>query len=238
MNWNIDERVALLNLPLPPELQVMISNELRKADMEEYKAEHKKNMKSTFILIGDVNHLHLGELPTHGIFSDRDIKRDEMGLDLIMNYSKYKFTDETYDAGLEFLSSGQLLENVAQAKRFKDKWQHFKLQDGTDDTIVAKYDGRIVVPTGAIDRVLGELMEAPNTMAFGRDKLFKRAAEVFIGISRCDVVVYLQCNHTNQLHQPIHKIKVKKPIRARKPHEWIQADLIDLSQLHGFNTHH
>ena len=94
-----------------------------------------------------------------------------------------------------------------------------------------------VVPREDVDRVLQELYDDPRTGANpGRDRLYARVKERYVGISRRRVQDFLRQQETYQLHLAVRRQRVVQPVVASRPLERWQMDLIDLSEFKAVNN--
>ena len=97
------------------------------------------------------------------------------------------------------------------------------------------YNNKLVITT---DKLNGFLTSKYNDALWGRDKLYKTLAESFEGISRQDIDTFLKKSNTHQLHTVPKKEKIHNPIVSTYPLERIQADIVDLDSIKGFNHQH
>jgi len=83
---------------------------------------------------------------------------------------------------------------------------------------------RFVVPEEEIANVLEDMYNDPATGLQGRDKLLAKVYERYIGICKSDVASYLKSNQVHQLHAPVQKKRVNKPIVVSEPGKHWQID--------------
>jgi transposase InsO family protein len=102
------------------------------------------------------------------------------------------------------------------------------------------YGDKQVVAREDVDAVLTRLYDDPSTKATGRDQLFDRVKERYIGISRRAVMRFLKNQTDWQLHRPSHsgrrKCCVHQPQAVTEVHLKWQIDLIDMSNLAPWNN--
>jgi len=93
-----------------------------------------------------------------------------------------------------------------------------------------------VVPINKIMSKLDEILANPETALRGRDRLYMRVRDLkLVGISRTAVARYLASNETAQLHQPLRRPKVHRPIITNHVLDCMQADLIEMGEWAGHN---
>jgi hypothetical protein len=71
----------------------------------------------------------------------------------------------------------------------------------------------------------------------GNNKLYNTIKNEVAGISQKDIRKFLQNSSTNQIHLPS-KTAIHQPIITNRPFERIQADIVDLSNISGYNQDH
>jgi transposase InsO family protein len=109
---------------------------------------------------------------------------------------------------------------------------------GADGKLWVKIDGQQfeIVPESDIDARLQAILDDPKLMIRGRDRLYERLKDLrLVGISRGRMMEYLAKDMVYQTHSRINRVKVNKPIISTRPLERVQIDLIDMSDLAGFN---
>lgn len=106
------------------------------------------------------------------------------------------------------------------------KKRRFKGFNRESDGETITKDGKIVVPRSEINEVLMAIYKNPKTGFVGRDKLFKRVEDKYLGINIRDVSKFLKANTVSQLHNPVRRKKTVMPIINSKPGAYIQIDLI------------
>src|SRR5689334_216055 len=99
------------------------------------------------------------------------------------------------------------------ASLFK-KVKDFKLVDNK-----LHFKDKSVVPKEQINETLRVQYKK---LPFGRDKLFKTLQDKYEGISKSDVVEFLNNSQTNQLHKALPKEKVHQPIISKHVLERVQ----------------
>jgi hypothetical protein len=114
-----------------------------------------------------------------------------------------------------------------------------KLPDGMPDHIELKagklWAGKYeIVPWESRNAVVKLMYEDPRQTG-GRDRLYEHIAEKYLGISRRCVAAFLQNNVTHQVHQPLPRRRVTRPIIISAPNSVAQIHLIDMQSLSGWN---
>jgi transposase InsO family protein len=102
------------------------------------------------------------------------------------------------------------------------------------------YGDRRVVAREDVDAVLTRLYDDPSTKATGRDQLYDKVKDRYVGISRRAVMRFLKNQTDWQLHRPSHtgarKCCVHQPQAVIEVHRRWQIDLVDLSSLAPWNN--
>jgi transposase InsO family protein len=102
------------------------------------------------------------------------------------------------------------------------------------------YGDKQVVAREDVDAVLTRLYNDPSTKATGRDQLYDKVKDRYIGISRRRVMTFLRNQTDWQLHRPSHtgsrKCCVHQPQAVIEVHRKWQMDLVDLSSLAPWNN--
>lgn len=115
-----------------------------------------------------------------------------------------------------------------------DDWKVSQLhcpvgQNEIEGKHVLFWQNKMVVTPEQGEKILQEMYNEPTTQLNGRDRLFARVYENYEGITKNQVMKFLQKQETYQLHHPVYKQKVVKPIIVTGPNVHWQADLIDMS---------
>jgi hypothetical protein len=144
------------------------------------------------------------------------------------------FTRANTDEGIQYLLSKELPLRVSPvaAQIFQDKWSQFQV---TENGELEHKDGRIVVPKEQVNQIIAQAYADPAQKG-GRDKLYFRLYQKYIGISRRKVMEFIQKQETHQLHKPPHPKRINQPIVAARPFQRWQMDLIDMSSLAQCNN--
>jgi transposase InsO family protein len=102
---------------------------------------------------------------------------------------------------------------------------------------------RQVVAREQVDEVLADLYRDPLSKAGGRDKLYARVKDKYVGITRRAVMAFLRNQEDWQLHRPPHLPgakagggRVNQPQAVTEAHVRWQIDLIDMKRLARWNN--
>lgn len=133
-----------------------------------------------------------------------------------------KFTEEKIDQGIEYLNG---------RRPTKPDWlaDHIKLKDGK------LFSGTFQIVAWEKRSEVIQTMFSNPLYTGGRDRLYQHIAEIYIGISRRCVADFLANNETHQVHQPLPKRRIMRPIIISGPNKVVQIDLIDMQELKGYN---
>jgi transposase InsO family protein len=149
---------------------------------------------------------------------------------MIKKFKNFKISKQQYDDILYYLTTNEIPKNIENSN-WKGKISDFRrgcyLFDVKDGEL---YRNELKVISK--DKIFDVIDKEYNNFAYyGRDKLYHLIKNKYFGISRNDVMNYLQKNETNQLHskQMIKKI-VTKPILTSKPRERYQMDFIEIPE--------
>lgn len=148
----------------------------------------------------------------------------------------FSWSNMTIRDAIEYLKNKTIpdyLESESSIYRFKRKMEGFTIsEDGK-----SLYWGPLkVIPKGDIQKTLKKMYDEDTTGLFiGRDKLYAKVKEKYIGISKEAVEMFLNNLESNQLNKPIYKKKVVRPITTKGNNERWQMDLIVLKSLKSEN---
>ncbi len=117
------------------------------------------------------------------------------------------------------------LKTERDRKRFVDKWNGFKQQNN-------KYyiNNKQIIFKSNITEFLKEFYDNPLKGYCGRDKLYAKIQEKYIGISRRQVMSFLNNLETNQIHKQPKLKSASRPIITRNPFVRWQIDLTFLNK--------
>ena len=130
------------------------------------------------------------------------------------------------DEARAYLRDGTLplrLRSQRQRAEFARRWAGFSLEEGEG----VHYKALRVVPFEEVGQVLAELSRDPRTGG-SRDRLFERASERFVGVSRRACMAWLRDQEVWQLRQPSFAPAIRQPIVSTRPFQRTQADLVDM----------
>ena len=124
------------------------------------------------------------------------------------------------------------LRSQRQRAKFARRWAGFSL----DEDAAVHYGALRVVPCEEVGQVLAELSRDPRTGG-SRDRVFERASQRFVGVSRRAVMAWLRDQEVWQLRQPSFAPAIRQPIVSTRPFQRTQADLVDMRSWHpGLNN--
>ncbi|MGH7238474.1 MAG: DDE-type integrase/transposase/recombinase, partial [Candidatus Saccharimonadales bacterium] len=124
------------------------------------------------------------------------------------------------------------LDPENKAERKKPAW----MPDGMTLREGKLYVGtKEVVPWESRNEVLAQMYADPK-LTGGRDRMYDHVKELYVGISRRDVMNYLQNSEIHQTHAPLPKRETTRRIIVNGPNKIAQCDLIDLGDLKGHNA--
>ena len=89
-----------------------------------------------------------------------------------------------------------------------------------------------IIPIEDIPEFLNKYYDDPSTGFVGRDRMFSKLYESYLGIPKVAVAEFLKNNETNQVHAPIKKIKVSRPLVSLAPMKCFAIDLTFLKDIH------
>jgi len=113
----------------------------------------------------------------------------------------------------------------AKLRRFIERSNHLTVKNNK-----LYYDGKPVVKTKDVDTVLTELYIDPVTSVNSRDRFYEAVLDNYVGISRRRVQLFLTLQESYQLHLPVRKRRIVKPILTSRVLQRIQCDTIDMSK--------
>jgi transposase InsO family protein len=146
--------------------------------------------------------------------------------------NRFTFEKEEVEKAIKFIQNGQLPDyEGSRLYRFKQKYQDCKVVDGN----LFKEDKEIIT-SDKINDVLTKLYYDAATTVNGRDRLYQKVSEKYIGISRRKVQEFLRNQESYQLHLKPIKVKLVNPIVSYKLYNIFQADLIELSEFKHWNN--
>ena len=137
-----------------------------------------------------------------------------------------KINSEDYNELVKYLKDHEYKPKVS-GNLFK-KISRFSIEGD-----ILKYKGKIMIPQ---QQIAGLLKEKVLQYPFGTVKLYHTLFIDYEGISIYDVERYLKNNTTSQVHTVPKVERVHKPIISNYPLERVQADLIDLDSIKGYNN--
>jgi hypothetical protein len=134
----------------------------------------------------------------------------------------------------DFKKSGKLPDiSRFSILRFKNHYNSWELRN---DQLFVK--SKLVIPIFNLDQTLKELYKDPNTTSNRIHFFFNIVKNRYFGIIFNQVRDFLRNTENYQLHKPVSKIKVIKPIIKSRPGEYIQINTINLTEFshinHGF----
>lgn len=147
--------------------------------------------------------------------------------------------DKIYDQILNFKLTSKVPEKSRFAEyRFK---QHFDNENWTvkNNKLYFKNSQNnilTVVKNSEVDSILEKLYNDPRTMLNGRDRFYARVSQDYAGITKVQVMNFLKRHETYQLHRPVYKQKVVRPIITTRPKQLFEIDLIDMSNEEYWNN--
>jgi transposase InsO family protein len=138
----------------------------------------------------------------------------------------YRFTKRFVSEGIEFLTNRTVPERFQFQSRIMEFRNRYKGMEAKHDVL---YFGQLqVVPRADIDSTLAKLYKGIGDI--GRDRFYEMVKRKYIGISRRQLLKFLNNQELHQLVQQVKKQRVNKAIVASKPMERWQADLVDVSK--------
>ena len=92
-----------------------------------------------------------------------------------------------------------------------------------------------IVPESRISAILNKMYADPMTIG-GRDKIYERIKEKYVGISRRNIMEYLKNQETWQLRKNVPKNHVTRPIISKGVGSHLEMDLIDMQKYAHYNS--
>lgn len=139
--------------------------------------------------------------------------------------NQYPYPDKEYDDNIKLHKKGQTLKG--RFKYFKRKENNFYGKINNKNLLVVKQS--------QIKPLLRKIYNDAKTHKNGRESLYNNVKSKYIGISKRKMFDFLKNQENYQIHRPVIKEKVNRPIVLSGPHKQWQVDLVDLSNLSGFN---
>ena len=130
------------------------------------------------------------------------------------------------EVGLAYLKLGLLPPGEKNPSRFRERWAGYTVDSGG---VIITPDKKIVVPAEQKEDTLRKMWEADDYRVLGRDRFYNKIALTYAGISKSDVMEFLERCETYQLHKLLPKEKAVKPVIANVPNQRWQVDLVDMS---------
>ena len=132
-----------------------------------------------------------------------------------------KFSLARINDGINYLQNGGK----------KPEWmpEHVKLKDGK------LFSGKLEIVPWETRNATIKLMYSNPLFTGGRDRLYEHISERYLGISRRCVADFLKNNETHQVHQPLPKRRITRPIIIGGANRVVQIDLVDMQTLKGYN---
>ena len=124
------------------------------------------------------------------------------------------------------------MKEYTENKRPKPAWlgEHKATMSGGKLLV----DGHEVVNYDERNTIIKAMYADPTTHG-GRDKLYEHIKERYIGISRRDVMAFLEASETHQTHMPLKGRETTRRIVPSAPDRFAEIDLIDMQTLKGWN---
>jgi transposase InsO family protein len=145
-----------------------------------------------------------------------------------------QFTRETMKEALNFLLHKKVPEDIkteSSIYRFKRRWRNFVVNEKQ-----LEYAGLKVIPKEDVNKIIKEMYDDPAIGgSIGRDKLYAKIKQQYLGITKQDVEAFLDNRESHQLTLPVIKGKVVKPLMTKRPNQHWQMDLIVLKKLKSSN---
>ena len=152
----------------------------------------------------------------------------------IQELNRRRYTQNDIDEGKRYLVTGELpvrlQNNPQQQAAFAKKWHDAIIQD--EQIVIGQ---RTVVAQEDVPGILQQAYHDPLTSG-GRDQMFQRLQQHYIGISRRRIMSYLANEESWQLHQPLPKPVVQQAGRIHGSFKHFCFDLIDFSSLANHNA--
>ena len=130
------------------------------------------------------------------------------------------WTPQSYTAAVRYLTYSTVPDYTpGRLSRFLKRVRLLTLQHQR-----LYYKGRLLVPTDRVDEVLTQLYRDPSTSVNSRDRFYETVAERYAGISRRRVQKFLLSQESYQLHLPVRRRRVVKPIIVTHVNQRWQVD--------------
>jgi hypothetical protein len=126
----------------------------------------------------------------------------------------------------QFKYSREELENAVATKSTAKKFANLTKR-GTDFYIGKKK----VIPTEEHQEWLRAFYDDPETGMRGRDALFAKIYADYAGISRRDIESWLKNWETAQIHQPVKRVTISRPLISTAPMKCWGIDLTFLKEI-------
>ena len=137
--------------------------------------------------------------------------------------------DKLYDELLRKLKRRNQLRGKFNSVYLKDNKIYYQDKN-------KPYDDRQIIPQSKVNDVIREWYISPKKGLIGRDALYKRLREHYIGISREAVMKFLKSQETHQLNYRVPKQTSITRIIIKVPDYLYCADLIDMSKYKRYNN--
>jgi len=144
--------------------------------------------------------------------------------------NRYTITEADIKQAIDYLTNNKLPDSPTRKARLIHLFRNANVINGK--VII---NGKEVIPKEQINNVLTDISK--KTRINGRDSLYGYVCRQYIGISRSEVVKFLD---NQELHQINKAVPAKNPIVRRiiirEPHKYLQGDIIDLSVWKNHNN--
>lgn len=148
------------------------------------------------------------------------------------------FTNAEIAELIQWLSHGTMPARLANATapaiiKFRGKYRNppWNVRAGA-----LYYNDKPVVSTEGTKDYLQNLYSDPATRLNGRDRFYARVSELCYGITSDAVLEFLKGQELYQLHQPIYRQKVVKPLVPTGPFEHWQVDTVYMHKAGEIST--
>jgi transposase InsO family protein len=132
--------------------------------------------------------------------------------------SQYKYTRKELEKAVETKSTAKKFTNLTK----KD-----------NDFFIGE---KKVIPVEEHSEWLARYYDNPETGMRGRDALFAKISREYVGISRRDIESWLKNWETTQIHQPVKKVKISRPMISTAPMKCWGIDLTWLKEINVDST--
>lgn len=152
-------------------------------------------------------------------------------MNTIKSLNAVKYTIKTINEIFDYLQSRELpanLKNESSKYRFKRKANQFIIQDGK-----LFHAGLQVIPEEEVNDTLKSMYDDSAIAGglIGRDKWYDKVKEKYIGITKQDILKFLDNQESYQLNKPYIKNKIVKPIiSTRKNQRWAMDLMVLIKQ--------